>query len=500
MNKNDIKKIIEDLYRLDPRFREKPEFPRIVEEILSAQPGAELDEHFITRLRAQLMIEAKKNMDRRPISSPFARWLRLGVPVAAIIAVIVYAGTSGVFTRNSRSNELTFSAHYIDREAQAFGSFTGSSVAPLTNDSVAFGKGGDSVDSTSGTAIHSEPSNAGSESDRMAMSITYPYPFTQYEYVYAGEPNPLMADSGNVLKRAIGVAVMGNLVSAISRAKFGGLDLSTFRDLEVQNLQVAENREGGYLINIDFIGGYIYIGKNWKFGSPYPDQPETQAQLMSDEQAILIANAFLKAHKMSTTAFGAPTVEPLPEIMPLMEEAISARPIEAASSDAKMMAYIPEIVTVVYPLTIDGVTVHEEGGILYGMRVGVNVRTGEVDSVSEFGTQTYERSSYPLVTETPRLIDYLNKRSIFPTEPGMEIKKVTVTLGTPTVVYMRHWKSDESGSQSNEYLIPAAAFPIIAGGESHYTKTVVVPLVDDFLSAQPIDGPVYRIMEEDTLQ
>jgi hypothetical protein len=333
--------------------------------------------------------------------------------------------------------------------------------------------------------------------------MIYPYPMTEYVYEYAGEENPLADKSGAVLKRLAGVSASQSLVAAISKAKFGGLDLAGFRDLEIQNLQVAENRPGGYMINFDFIGGYVSLNKNWKFGNPYGEIPAGEPQKIEDAEVIRISNSFLSSHKISTASFGKPIVEPMPDIRPMMMEEKSAR-IEAGITtvspdviDSKMIAYWPQSVTVIYPLQIDGREARDEGGAMYGMRVMVNVHNKDVLSVYDLSPQNFERSSYPLVTEVSSLMSYLNKRSAFsfPPDEKMEVKKERVKLGTPTQVYMRHWKYDANGGQSSEYLVPAALFPIVEGGENHYMRVVIVPLLDELLQAQYPGDPVYRIMD-----
>jgi hypothetical protein len=490
--------------------------------MISNKPNIKLDENFAKELRARLMsrdaVAVKGTISPyQPAISPFMRYLKLSSGIV-VLALAVFVGTFA-FIGERGGGELALSPQFIDKDEQAFGRFASQgdlgSMNARSDESVARMAGGMGTADSAGPSMTLQSSTLGISAAKgmggdAVSSMIYPYPFIQYTYEYTGDESPLSENSGKALKRLTGLAASQSLLNAINGGKIGGVDLSKFRDLEIQNLAVAENLPGGYTINFDFIGGYIYINKSWKFGDPNAGMVGTQDAKLGDEEAIAIADAFLKARNISRASFGEPRVEKQPEIMPLAYEEDAVRSQEqstgadtmlgapeAVSSDSKMaVSYYNEWVSVLYPLAVDGNSVYDEGGNLYGVRVGLNARTKQVDRVYELGVQTFERSTYPLVTDVTRLVNYLNERSAAPDYGDMQVKKETVKLGTPKTALMRHWKYDESKGTSEEYFVPAAIFPIVEGGESHYSREVIVPLMEDLLEVPKFDGPVYRIMED----
>jgi hypothetical protein len=156
----------------------------------------------------------------------------------------------------------------------------------------------------------------------------------------------------------------------------------------------------------------------------------------------------------------------------------------------------------VYPLLIDGKEVHDQGGGLLGISVGVHVRHKKVSDVWGIMDRTYEKSNYDGVTDEKSIKDYLTTVDHYPFYPMAdnvrgentppETKKVTVELGEPTLSYASFYMQTDKAS--NEVFVPALIFSV-KQTEGVYRQNIVVPLAKELLDQQikqgqpiPIDG------------
>ena len=160
-------------------------------------------------------------------------------------------------------------------------------------------------------------------------------------------------------------------------------------------MSFLEDKEFGYMVNIDFANGNISLSQNWqKWPQPKCDEngcaqtPLTQNDIPSDEEFARITDAFLAQYGIQKTLYGKPQVDSAPRIM-------YARAIAAGETP-----FISDQYTVTYPLVIEGKDIYNEYGGLKGLSLTVDIRTKKV--VGMYGLEKENRISsvYTNMTDT----------------------------------------------------------------------------------------------------
>jgi hypothetical protein len=222
--KQDVNKILEDLYRIDPNFKKyESELTTMVSELLASQPDTRFDQEFANKLRVQLMdtkpaYAYESGMAGLKLGSLFHAFSfgRLGYGVAgAIVALIII-----IPLVNNQNAGLTLKQQVNDRGAQSFGTLQqvadgrgAGSVADMAAPSV-------DVSNTSRTMMAEEevaqspkmmaPGMGAGVSGSMGMTAPSapaiaPYQPEIIRYVYEGEALNLTETEGRVFMRTKGL-------------------------------------------------------------------------------------------------------------------------------------------------------------------------------------------------------------------------------------------------------------------------------------------------------
>ncbi|MFA7170735.1 MAG: hypothetical protein WC180_01980 [Candidatus Paceibacterota bacterium] len=356
---------------------------------------------------------------------------------------------------------------------------TGKMVAPAA----ILGQGGGGISSGS--------------SDGVAVDMIYPYEPTYYTYVYKGEEFTQNEAKMNVLKRTAGVSAVS--ASTLARAlDFNLFDLGKLDSAKTSNLSFFEDKEFGYRTDIDLSRGAASIYKNYERwpNNYYSDCKGdlctnstssvslTPSDLPGDEEIINATRAFLNDYKVDLSAYGTPE--------------INKSFLRYAASQQQV--YIPEEVSVIYPLIVDGKSVYESYGEINGLNVNYDVRNKKVSSMYNLTTHNYQASAYEAETDVAKILEVagnMNGSVPMPVrydEGDVTYKTVEIELDTPFLGFEIMWRYEDN--QSSEYLAPCLIFPIKNSEEitMYGGKRVIVPLIRDFLD-QSYGGPI-RIMKE----
>jgi hypothetical protein len=338
---------------------------------------------------------------------------------------------------------------------------------------------------------------------------TMPYQPTEYVYKYTGNPLNKVNASQSVYRKAKPRQSEGGLVDKLFKTgTFGLLDLSLFKSAQISNLTISEDVPYGYSVMLDLQYGAASIYPNYPKWPEFSDyKPIKESDLITDGEAMNIANAFLVEKGISRDGLANPIVDSSWRVY------YDSLP---AGSEEKMGFYIPESVNVVYPFTIEGQSVVDESGGPAGMYVNVDVRTKKVNSVNDITARQYERSSYAGETDTDRIIklaemgnyrNFMNPGTPMPyAEEGMsgmdgsnaadsevmpivESKKVELELATPTIGTVRIYMMNQSTYSSDEIFVPAYIFQVKNPTEDSQ-KQVIIPIVKDVLDSAS-DNQVY---------
>jgi hypothetical protein len=331
------------------------------------------------------------------------------------------------------------------------------------------------------------------------IGIMPPYYETRYEYVYAGEEFTIEEDRMEVYRRIKSMPNQSALNSLISGLDLSLLNLGAFQNLEMQSLSFLEDREYGLAVSISPNEGAVSIYENWqKWPNAYNDCRDENCyeanrlrieQVPSDEEVIRLANDFVNQYGIDLSAYGDGEVD-------------NRWRENYERTEDKRMFYVPEYLSVVYPLLINDGKVHDSSGELDGLRINVNIRHLRASGAWNIVANNYEASEYEVVKDTEKLIDLAEKggQNIYYGETSEVVK---IEIGTPEVVYIKHYQYKDN--QSDELLIPALRFPIIDKPIDSYIwqNNIVVPLVKEifderqaepYLMPRPMIEPM--IMED----
>jgi hypothetical protein len=501
---NTIRDILEDLYRIDPDLKAfEQELIPLVQALKAQRPNVTPDATFVAELKRTLQ---KRATEPAPSHSMFSTFFMsptfsyavvgavLGIVVAAPMTYVALQNSPAVTTDEYQESFLSYSVEEVgDR---AFGDLKDASAGMSRNQS---GGGGPVASPMAPMADGDVAATAETSNAKMVApyggSDMMIYPYYQYEYVYKGEPVELTDQNVSVMRRKKPVLpAAGSLLGM----DLDLLNLGSFPGLLSDSFSMLQDRKNGYMVSVNLREGTVWINQNWEKW----DNPATACQdeacfnryrlkmsdVPADDVLINAANAFLQEHGIPLDHYGTPEVD------------VSWKQFEGSPMPADSI-YVPDSITVMYPLTIDGQKVTEEAGITYGLSVGVSIRDKQVTSVWNLQSQNYESSEYPAVTSQDDVMNFLSKFE----QPDMrlmqdvQIEKKTVELGTPTKGLVRMYRYD--GTTQDELLVPALLFPVTTQPTEgyFYRKHVAVPLskelFDEVLNRQNGGGMPMPLME-----
>ncbi|MFH0892510.1 MAG: hypothetical protein V1867_07065 [Candidatus Falkowbacteria bacterium] len=512
-----IKQILDDIYKLDPELKKhEPELIKIVDNLLKTRPETEFNDDFVKALRADIMAKAS-SLKERPVTLRFWQFPKLSyffggaiLGVALVIAAVSYFDRPGSIALRSVSDDVR---PRIDRLASgAFGSLAGlesdgaksasvpgesgtlssrqNLAAPTaeqemaTEDSASF-YGTDADMGAAKIAPEMAPLGMGGGGGLDARSmIVPPYEWTNYKYEYTGEALTAPAAELPVYKRRIDPKAIGDLTGLLSGGGTPYLDLNKFRNLRMTSLSASEDRDYGYTLYFDFLNGMANVDMQWeKWPQPGRDCRDQACfdglrlkaeDVPADQELIRIADSFLGEYGIDKSDFGP-------------GEARNEWRTMYGAAEIKSDIWIPDTVTVVYPLKIKGQTVYEESGYTTGLNVSVNIREKRVSNMYGLKTLNFESSDYAMETDTD-LIRRLAERGGNWWGPGImdSGKTVTVKLGAPKVELISYWRYDQKSGRGEELYIPAYIFPILNKEDAPnlYRDNIVVPLVREIIDEQ----------------
>lgn len=520
LSPQEIKTLLEDLYKTDPSLREREnDLIKIVQAIASSKPDVKMDKTFLSSLRNELLNKAKtlsKTMKLNDTLKPAPKarvsfskfWPAIGftfsgvaVGVMAMLFVMqdsILLPKKASVSTTSDQQQVAFNALSIDRVAKfAFGALNENNNSAGLGSAKAMGGGGGNAMTVRNFATESAAPNApsfvtadGSVSQSATavaepvpapdskMMIMPPYEQTITEYVYKGDSIELKDSSLDVYKRVNSSFSTGNLASAIRGLNLGIANISSFRNANVSDISIYQDEEFGYQIYLSPRNGMMSIDQNWeKWQSAYPNCQDDacwknsqlkESDVPSDEEIAKIADAFLAEHGIDHSAYGAGEVD-------------TSWKLSQGSVD-----YIPDVMTVTYPLIVDKQMTYANGGMKMGITVSVNLRVKKVSSVYNIQALKFEASTYDAESDTAAILEsakngglaspirYMDAQAI------SQSKKVEAELGTPVVGLVQMYQYKDN--QSIELYVPALIFPVTKKPEGleWSQNSIIVPLVKGF--------------------
>jgi hypothetical protein len=495
-----ISLILNDLYSIDAGFRRyEKELKEIILNIIASKPNIEIDERFKEKLHLLLIekiqeLKSKKefkniNFINIFMNSKFA-YSAVGALLVAIILLPLIFLNQG--KTDIPSNPTDSNVSFNNKEQRAFGSlvFSDQSLSADGNGLIA-----SNIESSPALGMGGSDSLSLLAPEAKSTSAIYPYPpsgIISYRFVYKGDPITLDQERVDVLRReknSLSGSFLGNI---LNKMNLGIIDLKKFGGLNLKQLSLGQDSEDGYSIYIDFVEGRISISRNNMYyyktetlkcssgEKCIPSSTLTLSDIPEDSRIIEVAKKFLVSHGISIENYGAPEVNRYW----LKQYGIA--------EDQTM--YIPENISITYPLIINGMEVYDSSGNKQGMTVSVNITEMKVTDVYNLTTQKYDSSSYEAETDFSKILDVAEKGGIYrgyyynynigyTGDNGQDGKVVELEIGVPRKVYMTFYNYNEG--KSEELLVPALLFPIIEKPKDSYfyQDNIIVPLTKELLEA-----------------
>lgn len=315
---------------------------------------------------------------------------------------------------------------------------------------------------------------------------------TYYKFVYNGDELNLTENEMEVLKRIKEPKSSESFVSAIKNMNLDLVDIGSFHDMKVQNINFLEDRDFGYAVYINLLEGSININQNWqRWKHPnsecrdrdcYESFRLKESDMLSDAEVISISDNWMTKYNVSTDIYGKGEID-------------NDWRIYYARAENKSNYYFPEQVSVIYPLIINDKIVYTEGGRKNGLQVSVDIRQKKVSNMNGLASRQYESSMYKIETNEKKILSFVerggwNRRYSYYMEENP--KAVEVPVGEPELAYINMWQHKDN--ESTELLVPALVFPVLKVPEGVYVyeKNIIVPLTMDILGeiGRGFPGPI----------
>ena len=449
-----IEDILKDLYKIDPKFKaQQTELRKVIAELVMLKPDTQFDAGFASHLRTQLLNTRIKPMPvRSPYTSIFVSRAFYGIIGSALTILIVvpftYIATQKATSPNKPVVLNPFSPQPVSVKDVSSGL---SPKQQISNKGInAFGKLALLPTDTTAPVAQTATLKTSVGVSSYAASVSH----ASNSVGYKGNDVALKNEQGKIFKRTKGIDSGKQLTDIIKQGSFDLTNLSSFGDLSLKNLTLAEDKTDGYMLSVNFDEGAISVTPNTKYWSV--QSLENATSTLDGTTLIAIADDFIKAHNVDTSVYG--------------------KSVLLGTNQ------------VVYPLIIDTKEVLESDGTPFGLILAINPKEKKVSAVSNMTSQTYDSSLYDLETNFTHVVSAATSTfsvsGVVAESTSAHTASTTINLGTPQAVLMHYWMYDEASTTPTELFIPALAFPV-SYKDTHYEKgptRFVVPVVKDFLT------------------
>ena len=461
---HEIQKILSELYTLDPKLRAREaEILEIIQRMRAAKPDTRLNERFTRQLRAQLLGQQKSSLT---FFSFFMRNQKIGYAAAGIgLATLLIVPAVYFGLQKSGSTFAPAGQQIALLGDNAFGSLTdtqgiGTAEAP-TAEFARTQSGGGGLGSSASIGLTDDASKMIIEPDIM------PWPAYHFNFEYRGEELGLEQEKMEVVRR-----LPESLNSGVSQnLGLGLLDLGRLGSLQVQNISLQQSGEDGFQVYVDALSGTISLHRNTPFiDKPYVEQRlENVSQLPESAGLIETARRFVAEYGINLEGYGEPFVQEIEQF-------------RIMATQPGIELYLPNLLTVLFPLEINGVPVYDQGANPDGLRVAIDINSRQVTSVQNIMTQRYQASAYTVNTNIKELLDLQQQRDWYAPSEGSQVQEVTIPLGTPELVLVKIYRYTQDSAE--ELFVPAFRFPVLEKPADHpyYSDAIIVPLVPELLN------------------
>lgn len=494
--KKQSQKLLQELLEAHPELRKhETHLQTFIEDFLSSRPDSQINEDFKQQLRSEILRrcqEMETSGGREGWGSfmdQFWKPFVLGgvtIGFAVWLIPLVLTEPSSIPVDSPELTESSSQKMMAQDEA----------VSPVVDGSLAIEETEDQafdladIDLPLGARDMAEGAvmgRGGGGGGGAAYNIMPPHPGPygeriNYEYEFDGDL-PQLKEKISVYKKKSRTQGARLELRPEMIPNFGLVDMSQFGELSINSITLAEDKEKGYMILMNYDYPNISIHTNYEKWRPYYEncsggseencqpKPLTEKDMLSDSELIRIANAFLKKYNIDTSFLGDPEIE---------------KYWEQPHYQGPRPEYYPDEMTVVYPYLIDGQKIVDQWGNIQGARVSVHQRMKEVTNLHMTPLQL-QSSQYP-VSNSEDILTFARQGGNQGFSYVNPDKTITRKLGKPEL-QLTHIQKFSKGNLAAEYYVPALFFPIekdtdTDGEERQHLQQqthIVVPLVQDLM-------------------
>jgi hypothetical protein len=496
-----IKDILDDLYEIDPVLEHyEEEIKKTIKELLKSKPNIKIDQKFVSELREKI-IKRVEELQYEPQKKGFSFWQTFfGTKFSyAVSGALVFVLFIGIFVYLANFGNVPglnrgMFPKMLEKTSLSNNAF-GSLKSETQNVATLEGRGGGGFGGGGGVQVSAVAEFDSAKMICSGTDCTMPVYYPP-KYVYNGEAVELKDEKVEVLRKKNKLEYTRSFSGLLESFGFGLADLTGFDNTRIQTINLVQDKEFGYSIFISLEEGIISIDAYWPKW-PHPQNRCTDercvmenslslSDIPGDEQLINIAKNFISEHRINLSNYGEPEVDKT------WNQMYYAQPVETSQ------IYVPDIITVKYPLLINGKFVYEQGGSKQGIGIGINIREKKVSGVYNLSVQEYESSLYEAETDFSKILKVAEKGGLYNYYmPGEKVQEIEI--GAPEFAYSIIWKYDENAQTTRTLLVPALVFPIIKdpGNYPSYSDKVVIPLAKELLES--VDYPMPMPLMEGTL-
>lgn len=483
MNKKqtDFEKIFSELQTLIPELKDADpnDWRQFFIEFMENRPDSTINTQFKKDLK-NTILQHLDTMEHKQTTNSWPQWAKLSFTFAGGVALAALVITPILNPQNieTQPQNKIQTAKLQSKKSADF-------LSPITisqNETKnAFG----TIETESASSEGAEMSDqavAGISEKRIsedALSIM-PYPpyggRTNYEYEYIGKDIVDLSTETKVYKKQVTKKSAENLLSALKGFETHLLNLENFKDLTLQNLSVKElTGEYPYFINLDFQNQSVNISQDYEVWNrtlcapnPYCDYKQLKKEdVLADKELKKIAENFLKKHDINLANTSTPYIEKYWERE------------DAFRNDIEEPTYYPEVLAVIYPLSIENQSINQSWGGKLGIRVDINMRHKKVTNVHipllNLESSIYDSHS---TEEILKLAQSGGDQGVTYNNPE---KTVTLKLETPTKELRQIWYTNKDNKRQ-ELFVEMLVFPIQKTEDKnryHWQKEILVPIAKD---------------------
>jgi len=490
MDKQTIDRILNDVYMADESLRKHDkELRQMVEKILESRPKSELNESFARELRQEILARADELKSETRAGREFVFRLpkfAYALGGLALLLLVVLPFLTGQ-EAGRQDKKVVFNAGIQDIGSRAFGGLGQGAEGlyePQADKPEGLGAGGGGQ--MTQEAYEQEKQSSEPDTRRIMPRRV------NYEFVYKGKDFDLPAGELPVYKRIKKSGSARDLAQELMDIQTDLMDLSRLRDARIRNLDLVENRQFGLSLNFNLQENMISLNKHYdKWPNPFADcqgdrecyenKRLSPGDVPSNKRIIGLADEFVSSYGIDMGHYGPGKVQD------------HWRKTYARAPD-KDNVHIPDEMSVVYPLVLNGQTVYAQSGEPTGLVVNVDIRHGKVAGAHPVMAYNFQSSAYPAVDDQESVLKLAKNGGLQPYYKHKDpTETVTVELGTPQSALFKYFRHNQEDRTTQELYVPAFIFPVKSVSDDSayfYREAVVVPAVKDLVDIRQPDGGI----------